>query len=231
MDDSDSAQISLDSGDSQKVFILNILELISVPSLIQNGRDKDYLDLLIDIGVKPNFLGDSSELVSRATEFRQYLDSEITINKCWLPSIDVELNLKIKPRDIIYISANIVKHGVSRLDKGVSNRIKAVLENNSISIEEDDWFELIKTFETWLFEDILSHQVTAMSEFVNNIKYGIYEYFLMDGVIYIDQKFYEPDKTIVKYCYFELISNVRSIPNYFPRFKSHHLLSGKNSFH
>lgn len=221
--EADEAQIMLYDDDNQKIFLINILELLSEVKI--DGDKIKYIDFLVEVIKNPSYGSKNIHALNVAVKkFKSYIDNEMVINRMWLPSIDTEVNLKIKASDLIYIAGNTTKHGVNRLNI-VRSRIIKVLESNNIIIDEENSFIVIEEIQNWFFDDVINHQVTYLSQLLNDIKYGIYEYLLPEV-----KENLNTNKEEVKHFHWELMGRVPEIPNYFPKFTSMKLLT-KTIFH
>ena len=160
--------------------------------------------------------------------FTQWLETELCIDKVWLPSITVETNIRVKRIAFIKICGNISKHNFTRLSVNVAE-ICEILNANGISLDEEQGYLVIPEFYEWFHRHIFNYHSSAIAEFLNNIRLGIYDYlrpefarsYTKDDPASIAYRFkYPPDcnKPVAQSMYWDLMNAVRSGP-YMPRFE------------
>ena len=163
--------------------------------------------------------------------FMRWLEAEFCIDDVWLPSIEVKTNIRLKRIEFIKICGNISKHNFTRLSMNVGE-ICDILKANGIPLEEDQGYLVIPEFYDWFHRHIFSYHSSAIAEFLNNIRWGIYEYlrpefvrshttYTKDDPALIAYRFkYPPDctRTVAQSMYWDLMNAVRSEP-WIPRFE------------
>ena len=160
--------------------------------------------------------------------FMQWLEAECCVEKVWLPSINVESDIRVKRIAFIKICGNIAKHNFTRLSANVGE-ICEILEANGTAIDTDQGYLVIPEFYEWFHINVLNYHSSAIAEFLNNIRWGIYDYlrpefarsFTKDDPASIAYRFiYPPDcnRPVVQTMYWDLMNAVRSEP-YMPRFE------------
>lgn len=161
--------------------------------------------------------------------FADWLEQDSFINGVWLPSIGVETDLTITRITWLKICADIGKHSFARLERNVG-KIVRILSNHGHTIDAETGYAVLPEFWDWFHTHLFGYHVSTIAEFLNNIRWGCYEY-LQDefGRSYrVTSKnpalpMYEfdipPDivKPIAKAMYWDLMNMARSQP-YFPRF-------------
>jgi hypothetical protein len=150
------------------------------------------------------------------------------VEDVWLPSVSLKTNIKVKRIVFIKICGNIGKHSFTRLSANVTT-ICALLEaNGNGKIEPTYGYLLLPEFYDWFHDNVFSYHSSAIAEFLNNIRWGIYEYlwpefersFTRDDPKEIDYRFDIPRECknyVAKDMYWNLMNAVRSEP-YIPRF-------------
>lgn len=146
----------------------------------------------------------------------------------WLPSIDLRTDIRVKRIAFIKICGNIAKHSFARLSANV-RAICEILKTNGSAIDESQGYLVLPEFYDWFHTNIFSYHSSAIAEFLNNIRWGIYDYlrpefarsFTKDDPNSIAYRFIYPadcTKPVVQTMYWDLMNAMRSAP-YMPRFE------------
>ena len=172
--------------------------------------------------------GNGMSISSPLDALLRWLETECHIEKVWLPSIDLEITIDVKRVVFIKICGNIGKHSFAKLSRNV-NDICEILRSNGSSIERDEGYLVLPDFYEWFHNDVFSYHSSALAEFLNNLRWGLYEYlqpeysrsFSKDdpeSIIYRYQ--YPPNcvSPLARSMYWDLMNAVRSKP-YMPRFE------------
>jgi hypothetical protein len=160
--------------------------------------------------------------------FLQWLETECFVEKVWLPSIEVESDIRVKRIAFIKICGNIAKHSFARLSANV-HEICEILKANGRTIDPEQGYLVIPEFYEWFHTNIFSYHSSAIAEFLNNSRWGIYDYlrpafdrsFTKDDPTSIAYRFIYPpncNRPIAQTMYWDLMNEVRSAP-YMPRFE------------
>lgn len=223
------SEIHFPSLTHKRFFNIILVDFLSCSDRRILGEQSSYLTALQKICVSPYFDQNNSisGLLKATAEFDNWLQKEVLVEKTWLPSIDLQIDLNIKRTDFIKICGNISKHNFSRLSGVVSN-IKEIFNHNNHPLNNEEALLIIGEFYEWFHTDIFSYHSSAIAEFLNNIRWGIYEYLQPeygqsivrdpDGVLY---KYTYPSGVsngFAKNCYWELMNTIRSKP-YMPKFQ------------
>jgi hypothetical protein len=223
------SQIMFHSITHQRFFNIILVDFLSRSDRKVIGEQQSYLGAIQSICQNPSFNeGNSIESLSCATdEFISWLEQEIKA-EIWLPSIETDTILSIKRIEFLKICGNISKHNFSRLS-GVANDVVKILVRNDINVGLEEALLVLDEFYERFHTDILNYHSSTIAEFLNNIRWGIYEYLqpefrrstvwesgspLMYTYTYpesIQSKF-------AKSCYWDLMNEVRSVP-YMRRFR------------
>jgi hypothetical protein len=159
--------------------------------------------------------------------FVQWLEGECTVEDVWLPSIELKTNIKVKRITFIKICGNIGKHNFARLGADVV-AICDVLKANGTSIDPAFGYLVLPEFYDWFHDNVFSYHSSAIAEFLNNIRWGIYDYlrpeflrsFTKDDPGSLAYRFDFPADCahlVARTIYWDLMNAVRSEP-YMPRF-------------
>ncbi|MCH7499240.1 MAG: hypothetical protein IH886_04420 [Nitrospinae bacterium] len=192
--------------------------------------DKSFLYCLEVVCKKPNFDKEKVDAIRKPlTEFKDWLETECHVENVWFPSINEETDIKVKRVSFIKICGNISKHNFTRLDQDASS-IKEILLNNNVDIRDDnDVYLLLSDFYGWFHDNLFDYHSSAIAEFLNNIRWGIYEYlqpefhrsFTREDGDAIEYHFIYPDQCtnpFAKIMYWNLMNNMRVEP-YMPKFE------------
>lgn len=158
----------------------------------------------------------------------EWLEPECLVEKVWLPSINLESTIKVKRVAFIKICGNIAKHSFGRLSASV-DEICEILRTNGALIDRDAGYLVLPDFYEWFHRNVFSYHSSALAEFLNNLRWGPYDYlkpeylrsFKKDVPAAMKYRFtYPPNCTspIARSLYWDLMNSVRSRP-YMPRFE------------
>lgn len=170
----------------QRLFNILLLDFLTTPNVASfdlppapNGgtaSDKSYLHYISRIGIAPELGPVGGRILTEAVDaFVQWLEADCTVEGVWLPSINMEVNITLKRIQFIKICGNIAKHSFAGLSWN-SKEIAEILAANGVAVNDDQRFLVIPEFYDWFHRDIMNYHISAIAEFLNNIRYGIYEY-------------------------------------------------------
>ncbi|OGX34304.1 MAG: hypothetical protein A3I43_04455 [Omnitrophica WOR_2 bacterium RIFCSPLOWO2_02_FULL_50_19] len=164
-----------------------------------------------------------NSLTHASKKFIDWLEKEVVVEKIWLPSINLETNLSIKRIEFIKICGNISKHNFSRLS-GVLYELVKIFKRNRVDLKNEDALLILNEFYEWFHTNIFSYHSSAIAEFLNNIRWGIYEYLLPEfqqAIVFENnghpRKYHytypnEVKNNFAKSCYWDLMNKIRSKP-------------------
>ncbi len=212
------------------------LREFGLPSAPDNSleTDKTYLYLLKSVYLSPCFVNCPVQSLKDATEnFATWLESDCTVEGVWLPSIDIELDLTIKRIEFIKICGNISKHNFTRMNVD-AGKVQTILERHTtttgkaINLGEYEAFLALPEFYEWFHINIFTYHSSAIAEFLNNIRWGIYNYLhpeferaIVRGGDGIGYSFAYPNDVqnpFARNMYWDLMNGVRGEP-YMPQFE------------
>ena len=219
------SQFQFSSMIHRKFFNIILVDFLSCSDKKVLGEQSSYLSALKSICSSPKFEQNNSinNLSEYINEFSDWLEKKVSVEKIWLPSIELETNLSIKRIEFIKICGNISKHNFSRLS-GVVKELKTIFRRNNITLDDNKALVIIEEFYEWFHNDIFSYHSSAIAEFLNNIRWGIYEYLqpeFQKSIVYETEEhprkyhYTYPDKVnndFAKTCYWELMNDIRSRP-------------------
>ena len=157
-------------------FNIILVDLLSKPNRFFTG-DNSYIDRLKEICANPRMseVQDMQELRVAVCAFDRWLSEEVAIQNRWFPSLELQIDLRIKRQVFIRICGNITKHNFTHLT-GVAKILKEVFRENGESISLDRCILALQDFRQQFYEDIFLYHSSTIAEFLNNIRWGIYSY-------------------------------------------------------
>lgn len=221
--DDPHSEIRFNSMTHQKYFNIILLDFLSEISISEKRLSN--LEALQVICGAPNFnvRGSIRYLDLTVKEFVAWLEKEVTIEKIWFPSIEIETNLSIKRVEFIKICGNISKHNFGRLSR-VARQLTDIFGRNNIGLDHEKALLILGEFYEWFHANIFSYHSSAIAEFLNNIRWGIYEYLrpeFQKSIVYDNdehpRKYHyiypkEITNNFTKACYWDLMNDIRSAP-------------------
>jgi len=214
------SEVVFHSAIHRKFFNILLVDFLSRPDE-KFTESQSYLSVLKEICESPSFSSDNSinTLVQATEEFSSWLAEEVIIG-VWLSDINLKIDLSIKRLEFIKICGNISKHNFTRLSR-VVGELKRILKRNGRILQDEDVLLIIDDFYQRFHDDIFSYHSSTIAEFLNNIRWGIYEYLqpeLRRSLVIDDGMRYHykyPDglsNSFAKACYRELMDDIRSKP-------------------
>jgi hypothetical protein len=214
----------------QRFFNIVLVDFLSLTDKRAFIKQTSYLGALKKISKDPNFdVNGSVASLSKAThEFSDWLEQEVEVHKIWMPSIDTETTLRLSRMAFLKMCGNISKHNFLR-SIGVADELREVLSQSGVSVELDEALLALPDFYEWFHTDILNYHASTIAEFLNNIRWGIYEYLQPEFQRSIVWESRNPPKyrytypigvtsRLAKEYFWEIMNEVRS-PPYVRRFQ------------
>lgn len=222
--ENDPTEIRFKSMTHSKFFNIVLVDFLSVSDKELPLEPQPYLRALREITEAPAFNVNDSVVPLRtaAADFTAWLNGEMVIEKLWLPTISTEVDLKIKRLDLLKISGNICRHNFLRA-AGIAGDVKRILAKNGIVVEQNEALLALGDVHEWFHNHIFSYHSSTIAEFLNNIRWGIFNYLWPEFSHSIVWESREPSKyrytyptgintPFAKECYWELMNEVRSKP-------------------
>jgi hypothetical protein len=213
----------------QRFFNIVLVDFLSRTDKKAFIKQTSYLGALKKISKSPHFdVNGSVASLSKATyEFADWLEQEVEV-QTWLLSLGKETTLKLSRIAFLKMCGNISKHNFLRAI-GVAEELKEVISQSGVSVDLDDALLALSDFYERFHTDILNYHASMIAEFLNNIRWGIYEYLQPEFQRSIVWESCDPPKCHYTYpkgvtsrfaeeCYWELMNEVRS-PPYVRRFQ------------
>lgn len=213
----------------QRFFNIILVDFLSRTDPSGPIESISYLEGLSKIVNNPYFNENNSvhNLKVATQEFKAWLEQEVEVD-VWLPSIDTNTKLKISRFNFLKMTGNISKHNYLRAIR-VANDLKDILSKSGITVDINEALLALADFYERFHTDILNYHSSTIAEFLNNIRWGIYDYLqpefkksivLEDGSPPKYHYTYPPgiQSEFAKACYWELMNEVLEKP-YMRKFK------------
>lgn len=173
---SPEANILFHSATHQCFFNILLVDLLSTSDKQIVGRQISYLSALGAICEHPNFdIKNSVEHLRAATKsFREWLEFEPVV-EVWFPSADADTHIAVPRKTFLRICGNISKHSILR-QSGPARELREALEKSGVSLSLDEAVLALEDFYERFHTDIFNYHASAIAEFLNEIRWGIFEY-------------------------------------------------------
>jgi hypothetical protein len=150
------------------------LGLNAAPS---NARPSDltFLYYLRQICGKPHFAPEAKALSVHVEAFAAWLEGEFVTAGVNLHAIDVVADIRVCRYRYIKICGDIAKHNLARLATNVRH-IRALLVASGHAVSEQEAYLAVENFFEWFHDDIFIYHSSQIAEFLNNIRWAIYDY-------------------------------------------------------
>jgi hypothetical protein len=228
------SEINFNSITHKKFFNIILVDFLSSKIF---GIDKTCMQALQIICQNPQYNSDIISLQSATNNFKTWLDQYIkldcggAVRNFWFPTINQEICLKITHAEFIDICGNISKHNPFILDRK-ARTITEIFARSNVMIETNQALLLIGEFYEQFHDDLFSYHSGTIAEFLNNLRWSIYEYLQplhRQSVQYFWDERYNRnahrfifpdniDNTYVRDLFLRLMNNVESEP-YMPKFE------------
>jgi hypothetical protein len=232
-------ELHFESSIHQRLFNILLTDFLTAPSpwpfgLKQPPQDalksmQNILFHLQRVGENPILNPNGGEaLLKPLWAFRDWLEAECFVEDVWLPSIELKTDVRVKRFAFIKTCGNIGKHNFARLSRVVAD-ICDILEANGNKVSVDQGYLIIEEFYEWFHDNVFAYHSSAIAEFLNNIRWGIYDYLKPefrrsftrepgDSIMYRFKYPAGSEHPTGKSMYWDLMNDVRSEP-YMPRFE------------
>lgn len=217
-------QTSLD----QRYFNIILLDFLNAKIF---GIEKTCVEALDVILSEPRFSSEVSFLSTTLKEFKDWLSADIMLEHdgetrtFWFPTINKDIALKIKREEFIKICGNISKHNPLGLDRQAKT-IVGIFQRNNLEISLSEALLIMNEFYEQFHDDLLNYHSSTIAEFLNNLRWGIYEYikplynrsvefYWNDALKVRSYRYHYPETIINLYArevFWDLMNDVRSEP-------------------
>lgn len=174
---SPDAHILFPTATHQRFFNILLVDLLSTCDEHLLGRRIPYLEALNNICDHPTFNeGNSVANLRTATDsFVNWLDHEPIVD-VWLPSVSADVPLAMPRKTFLKICGNISKHSLLRQSR-LAQELCSLLKPSNVSLKLDEAVLALQDFFE-RFHDVFSYHASTIAEFLNEIRWGVYEYLL-----------------------------------------------------
>ncbi|CTQ56840.1 hypothetical protein LP7551_05404 [Roseibium album] len=169
------------------------LGLKPVPSNVRPS-DLTFLFHLRQVCADPKLGGDTARLSEAVEAFASWLEGEFTATGVNLHAIDVVADLRVTRLRYVKMCGDIAKHNLARLATNVRH-LRKLLEQAGHPISEQEAYLAVETFFEWFHGDIFMYHSSQIGEFLNNIRWAIYDYLQTE----FRRSFHIPAKSTAKF--------------------------------
>jgi len=217
------SNILFNTSTHQKLFNVILVDFLSRTDKKAFIKQTSYIGALKQISQSPHFdVNGSVDLLKSAShEFADWLEQGIDVD-IWLPSIDQQAVLKLSRITFLKMCGDLSKHNFLRAI-GVAEDLKALLVDSGIKADLEDALLALPEFYQRFHSDILNYHASTITAFLNDIRWGIFEYLQPEFNKSIVWESRDPpnyrytypngiESKFAKECYWELMNEVRQPP-------------------
>ncbi len=223
------SNIAFKSITHQRFFNIILVDFLSCTDKKGPIKQTSYIGGLTEIVNNPYFDENNSvnDLKVATQEFKDWIEQKVEVD-VWLPSIGKDTKLDISRFNFLKMAGDISKHNYLRAI-GVAEELKEILSKSGITVDINEALLAFAEFYERFHTDILNYHSSTIAEFLNNIRWGIYDYLRPEFNKSIVREGGDPPKyhyiypkeiqsEFAKACYWDLMNEVRSKP-YMKKFK------------
>jgi len=150
------------------------LGLRSVP---HNARPSDlsFIFHLRQVVADPKLGVDATGLGERIEAFAEWLEGDFVAPDVDLGAIEVVADLRVARYRYLKMCGDIAKHNLARLATNVGH-LRNLLAAGGHVVSEQEAYLAIENFFEWFHENIFIYHSNQIAEFLNNIRWAIFEY-------------------------------------------------------
>ena len=137
--------------------------------------DLTFLFHLRQVCTNPKLATDTAALSEAVEAFAVWLEGEFTAPRVNLHAIEVVADLRIARFRYLKMCGDIAKHSLARLSTNVGH-LRKLLEAVGHNVSEQEAYLAIENFFEWFHDDIFIYHSSQIAEFLNNIRWSIYDY-------------------------------------------------------
>lgn len=216
----EGSEIYFKSSIHASYFSILLVDFLSIPTKFFSSEES-YLKRLEKICKDPKLSRNSKSLANAVDSFDAWLLEEVDLKK-HLPSLDLGGSdpLNMSRKELISMFGNISKHNFTNLtDK--ARKLKSILEKYDPRILMDECLlMLMKDIKDFSHDGFIPYHGSSLAEFLNNIRWGIYEYIspIKSYILYdrmqesINTCFPEIKNILAKHIFYELMGAVKYGP-------------------
>ena len=228
--DLSGSEIRFQDSTHQAYFSILLSDFLSTPQEFFCGSH-NYLERLVAVGANPLLRSDQVWLLKHASDaFQSWLNETALVPKRWFPTLELEIDLRITRRELVTMSGNQTKHNFTQQTRQ-AKKFRRILRENGEDVPFEDCLVALRDFYEQMYHDIFEYHSSTISSFLNDIRWGIYEYARKERETCTESwpfndsgqlmyKYHYPDdvkSSIGQHYYRELMNDVRDQPSV-PRF-------------
>lgn len=238
-----NSSVMFKTASDRRYFNIILLDFLSAKIFGVGHTCLAALDVIIN---DAKFGVETSSLSDPYNKFKDWLGADIELEydgekqrTFWFPSIDKDIALKIKREEFIRICGNISKHNPLGLDRQ-AQIIAGIFKRNDVEISLSQALLIMDEFYEQFHDDLLTYHSSTIAEFLNNLRWGIYDYlkplYNQSVEFYWDDyhkmrayRYHYPQVLVDEYAkqvFWDLMNDVRSEP-YVPKFQVAHYFKGR----
>lgn len=175
---SPNAQILFHTATHQRFFNILLVDLLSTSDKDLVGHQIPYLKALSNLCDHPSFnKGNSVGNLQKATDsFVHWLKHKANVD-VWLPSVSADVELAMPREMLLRICGNISKHSLLR-QSGPAKNLCSLLKGSNFPLTLDEAVLALQDFFKRFHTDVFNYHASTIAEFLNEIRWGVYEYLL-----------------------------------------------------
>ena len=187
------------------------------------GADQTFIFHLRQVCRDPQLGDETTNLSNKVEDFAFWLEGRITSREVNLSLIDIVADLEIERYRYIKMCGNIAKHSLARLSRVIDD-LRKLLKAAGYDVSIQTAHLAIDQFYERFFEDIFIFHSNQIVEFLNDVRWTIFEYLQLEygrswhakGRFYGDYGFHIPEEVsdpFAQAMYWELMNRVRGRPH------------------
>ena len=142
-----------------------------------NARPSDltFIFHLRQVCEHPKLGSNATALGKGIQAFADWLEDDFVAPGVNLSAIDVVADVRVKRYRYIKMCGDIAKHNLARLSTNVGH-LRKLLETAGYKVSEQEAYLAVENFFERFGEDIFIYHSSHIAEFLNNIRWAIFEY-------------------------------------------------------
>jgi len=137
--------------------------------------DFTFIYHLRKVSADPKLGADATVLDMQIETFAQWLEGSFVARGVYLPTIGIETKLTTSRFQYIRMCGDIAKHNLGRLSVN-ADKLRKLLKASGHDVGEQQAYLAIEDFFKWFHDDIFIYHSSQIAEFLNNIRWAIFEY-------------------------------------------------------
>ena len=174
-----NSSVTLNTRTHKAFFNILLVDFLSPPDEFFN-RGNNYIGRLGEICKEP-LMGeltakqDNRFLKDAVDVFATWLSQTVVVERRWFPSINLEVDLRIRRQAFITMCGNISKHNFTQQTRQATKLLN-ILKASGQSFSREQCLIALEDFQAQFSDDIFIYHASTIAEFLNNIRWGIFFY-------------------------------------------------------